>query len=66
MPERATQPTPTWKNLVDDFIVGMDDDGNCPVLDEVRYGLAAIRIPAATDWTFATGIEPDARRAGGF
>ena len=44
----------------------MDDDGNCPVLGEGRFVRAALRIPAATDWTFATGLEPDAQPAGDF
>ncbi|MBP6228531.1 MAG: hypothetical protein KA472_11415 [Pseudomonadales bacterium] len=44
----------------------IDDDGNCPVLEETRYARARLRIPAATAWTFATGIEPDVRRAGEF
>lgn len=44
----------------------MDTDGNCPVLEDTRYARAKMRIPASTDWTFATGIEPDTSRAGMF
>jgi hypothetical protein len=44
----------------------MDSDGYCPLLDEGRYARAALRIPAGTDWSFVTGVEPDAAPAGGF
>jgi hypothetical protein len=44
----------------------MDSDGYCPLLDEGRYARALLRIPAATDWSFASGAEPDAAQAGGF
>lgn len=44
----------------------MDDDGNCPVLEETRYGRAKLRIPAAEPWTYATGIEPETFKAGLF
>lgn len=41
-----------------------DDDGFHPVLEEGRYLRAKLRIPAETDWTFATGIVPDSKRVG--
>ena len=43
---------------------GMNEDGFCPILAEGRYVRGYIRIPSGTDWTFATGIVPDATRAG--
>ena len=44
----------------------MDADGNCPVLEEGRYLRAKLRIPAASTWTYATGITPDVLPAGEF
>lgn len=44
----------------------MDDDGNCPVLEETRYARGKLRVPAGTAWTFATGIIPEIQRSGGF
>jgi hypothetical protein len=38
----------------------LNDDGYVPLLDEGRYVRGKLRIPAATVWSFATGIEPDA------
>lgn len=38
----------------------LNDDGYVPLLDEGRYVRGKLRIPAATDWSFATGIDPDA------
>lgn len=42
----------------------LDDDGNCPLLEETRYARGILRVPAATAWTFARGLEPDAFDAG--
>jgi hypothetical protein len=42
----------------------MDEDGYCPLLDEARFARARIRIPAATEWSYATGVEADTSRAG--
>lgn len=44
----------------------MDDDGYCPVLENVRAGRAKLRIPAADAWTFATGVDPELLPAGRF
>lgn len=33
--------------------------GFCPQRVSTRYARAKIRIPAGTDWTFASGVEPD-------
>lgn len=44
----------------------MDLDGRCPLLDEGRYARARLRIPAGTDWTFATGVDPEVLAAGEF
>jgi hypothetical protein len=37
----------------------MDGDGNCPVLEEARYARGKARVPAATVWSYASGIEPE-------
>ncbi len=37
----------------------MDATGSCPQRASTRYARGNIRIPAATVWTFAEGIEPD-------
>lgn len=42
----------------------IDSDGFCPLLDESRYARGAIRIPAATTWNYARGVEPEIIRAG--
>lgn len=44
----------------------IDTDGNCPVLENTRYGRGKLRIPAETAWTFASGIEPDVVKSGMF
>lgn len=44
----------------------MDDDGYCPLLGEGRFARARIRIPAATSWSFVSGVDADAQRAGEF
>lgn len=33
--------------------------GICPQRVSTRYGRAKVRIPAATSWTYASGVEPD-------
>lgn len=38
--------------------------GSCPQRVSTRYARGQIRIPAATTWTFAAGIEPDIRPEG--
>lgn len=42
----------------------MNDDGFAPLLGEGRYIRGKVRIPADTTWTYATGLSPDAQRAG--
>lgn len=42
----------------------MNDDGFIPLLDEGRYVRARIRIPAATEWGFISGVEPEALPGG--
>ena len=37
----------------------MQGDGFIPLLDEGRYARGRLTIPAATQWSFVTGIEPD-------
>jgi hypothetical protein len=44
----------------------IDDDGYCPLLDNVRSGRMKLRIPAATAWTYATGVDPELMAAGRF
>ncbi|MDO9381835.1 MAG: hypothetical protein Q7T86_03135 [Hyphomicrobiaceae bacterium] len=44
----------------------IDADGRCPMLDETRYARAKMRIPAGTDWSFATGVDPEVYPAGEF
>jgi hypothetical protein len=39
-------------------------DGYADVLEEGRYLRAKMRIPAASIWSFATGVHPDSRKAG--
>lgn len=41
-----------------------NDDGYCPLLLNTRLSRGIVRIPEGTPWTFATGVEPDFRRAG--
>ena len=43
----------------------LNEDGYVPLLDEGRYVRGKLRIPAATVWSFATGIEPDAQPGSG-
>jgi hypothetical protein len=45
-------------------LVAMNDDGFCPLLAEGRYVRGKVVISAASDWTFASGVVPDASRAG--
>jgi hypothetical protein len=42
----------------------MLEDGNCPIFEAARNGRIALRIPAETEWTFASGVEIDAGSAG--
>jgi hypothetical protein len=42
----------------------MLEDGNCPIFEEARNGRIGLRIPAETDWTYASGVEIDAGSAG--
>lgn len=42
----------------------MDDDGDCPVLDQGRYVRASARIPAGTVWNYAAGVDVDAQVGG--
>jgi hypothetical protein len=44
----------------------MQDDGFIPLLDEGRYVRGRLTIPAATSWSFVTGIEPDVKPVGGW
>jgi hypothetical protein len=45
--------------------VAMDTGrGYCPLLQSTRYAAGKIRIPAGTNWTFATGVRPDATPQG--
>ncbi len=44
----------------------MDADGFCPLLDEARFARARVRIAAGTNWSFATGVEPQVSKAGEF
>jgi hypothetical protein len=39
--------------------VAVNSVGVCPFNAETRYARGRIRIPAATSWNFAAGIEPD-------
>lgn len=38
----------------------INDDGFCPQNQSARYARARLRIPSAVDWSYATGVEPDA------
>lgn len=42
----------------------MNSYGFCALIRETRYSRAKIRIPAATDWTYASGVRPEARPIG--
>lgn len=42
----------------------MNDDGYVALIRSTRYSRAKIRIPAATVWTFASGVKPDAQPDG--
>lgn len=42
----------------------MNEDGYCMLLAEGRYVRGKARIPSGTTWTFASGLVPDATRAG--
>lgn len=44
----------------------MDSDGYCPLLGEGRFARARLRIPAGTVWSFASGVDVDANKAGQF
>lgn len=37
----------------------INDQGLCPQRVSTRHARGKLRIPAATEWTFATGVEPD-------
>jgi hypothetical protein len=43
----------------------LNSDGYVPLLDEGRYVRGKLRIPAATVWSFATGVDPDAQPGSG-
>ncbi len=45
-------------------LVAMNDDGFVPMLAEGRYIRGKLVIAEASDWTFASGLVPDASRAG--
>jgi hypothetical protein len=38
--------------------------GRCDMRRSTRYSRFKIRIPAATSWSFAAGVEPDVRTEG--
>lgn len=40
------------------------DDGSCGQILETRYALIRLRIPAASTWVYARGVQPDAELAG--
>jgi hypothetical protein len=43
----------------------MDDaDGSCGVLIETRYARVRARVPAASEWTYARAVQPEAVLAG--
>lgn len=42
----------------------VNEDGECGVLVETRYARARLRIPAASVWTYARGVQPEAIAAG--
>lgn len=42
----------------------VDANGNCGITVETRYAKARLRIPAASTWTFARGVQPEAMPAG--
>jgi hypothetical protein len=42
----------------------MDATGTCPQRASTRYARAKVRVPAATSWSFALGVEPDFRLEG--
>jgi hypothetical protein len=37
----------------------INSQGFCPQRVSTRHARAKLRIPAATEWTFASGAEPD-------
>jgi hypothetical protein len=39
--------------------VSVNSAGVCPLNTDTRYARGRVRIPAATTWTYASGIEPD-------
>lgn len=41
-----------------------NDQGFCPQRVSTRYSRGRVRIPSGTEWTFASGIEPDAAGQG--
>lgn len=43
---------------------GLGIDGCCPIEAETRYAKARMRIPAASDWTYARSVQPIAQPAG--
>lgn len=42
----------------------MNDDGYCPQLWSTRYVRGRVRIPAAIEWTFASGVRPESQPDG--
>lgn len=45
-------------------LADINEDGFCPILAEGRYVRGKIIIAEGDDWSFATGVVPDAIRAG--
>jgi len=43
----------------------VNGQGFCPARASTRYARARTRIPAATDWTYASGVEPEVSQEGG-
>lgn len=42
----------------------MNAQGICPQRADTRHARGRIRIPAGTDWKFATGLDPDVQQSG--
>lgn len=51
-------------NVIEGIENGMNADGYIPLLDEGRYVRGRLRIPAGTEWTFVSGIDPDFTQGG--
>lgn len=50
--------------LTDTSSTAMQSNGDFPVLSEARLHRVQVSIPAATTWTYATGVDPTALPAG--